>query len=167
MVVAVLFAAAAFAQTSTPAAVSTKPVTPAEKAQMKTMRQDVRKRDDDKAAAKKAINHGNLVAAKTDVEAAKTEKTAIAADRKDLKSEGVTHPEKLAAKEVKKTDEKAVKTEVKDVKEAKTAEKADAKAGDKTAAATEKTDVKTDKKDLKKDIKDAKKDGIKHPLRRA
>ena len=104
MTVAILFAAAAFAQTATNAATAT--TTPTEKAQMKDLRKDIRAYDNKKAEARKATKNGDLAAAKTDLAAAKADKQEIKADAKTLKSEGVTHPVKLADKEVKKIDEK-------------------------------------------------------------
>jgi hypothetical protein len=175
MMAVVLFTSAAFAQTTAPAATTTttttttptKTLTPAEKAQMKTLRQDVRAYDKEKAAAKTAIKDGNMTAAKADLTAAKADKAAIATQRTELKSEGLIHPEDRAIKEVKHNDEKAVRTELGDIKTAKATEQADIKAGDPAAATTEKADIKADKAQLKKDIREARRDGIKHPIRRA
>src|SRR5471030_603954 len=104
MVTGILFSVAALAQTTTT------PTTPAEKAQMKDLRQDVRAYDNQKADAKAAINKGDLATAKTDLANAKADKADIKADASTLKSEGVKHPVKVADKQVKAIDVKEAKT---------------------------------------------------------
>jgi len=164
--IAVLFSAAAFAQTTPSTPASTTP-TPEVKAQMKDLRKDVRAYDNKKAEVKSDINKGDLAAAKTDLAAAKADKQDIKADAKTLKSEGVKHPVKLADKEIKKVDEKIVKTDLKDIKADKKDLKQDVKANDIADAKKDIKDLKADKKDLKQDVRQAKRDGIRHPIRRA
>jgi hypothetical protein len=166
--VAALFSGAAFAQTTTPVAATPADTrTPTEKAQMKDLRQDERAYDNKKAEAKHAINKGYIAAAKTDLAAEKADKQDIKADAKTLKSEGVKHPVKLAAKQIKRGDEKGVRTEIAAVKTERVDEQKAVKAGDITAAQADQKALRADRADLKKDIREARRDGIKHPIRRA
>jgi len=164
---AVMFSAAAFAQTTTLATTTAATTTPTEKAQMKDLRKDVRAYDNKKAEAKAEIKKGNLTAAQTDLAVAKTDKADIKTDAKTLKSEGVAHPVKLATKEVKKADVKKVEVTKTDLKAAKATEQADVKAGNITGAQAAQAAAATDKKDLKKDIREAHRDGVKRHLHKA
>ena len=163
---AVLLAVAAFAQTTTAPATKT-PLTATEKAQMKTMREDIRAKDKAKAEAKYDVSKGEYAKAKTEIADARADHKDIVADRKELKSEGVKHPEYKAVKEVKKANEVKVKADIKSLEAAKATEVADKKSGNLTGAQSEAATVKADRIELKKDIREARRDGVKHPIRRA
>lgn len=153
----ILFSVATFAQT-VPATAKSADV----KSQMKTLREDVRAYDKQKAVTKNDVAKGDLAAAKVDLAKTKIEKQEVVADVKVLKTEGVAHPGVTATKEIKKADVKAIKTDVAEIKTDKAAAKADVKSGDVAAAKAERGDIKTDRIELRKDIRAARRDGVKH-----
>jgi len=177
MAAALFFAAAAFAQTTTPAVtpmvtfVPTEPIvaqgdktkiTPADTAQMKALDNCIRHYNREKAMAKKAMLKGEFKISKADYAIANADKKYIKAMAAQLKSEGVRRPLRLAHKEIKKADQKMILADVKIIKADKLAKKQALKAGDTTALKVAENNLMADKNNLKKDIREASHDDAKH-----
>lgn len=87
-----IFAVGVFAQ-------STTPQTP-QKEQMKNLRQDTRDVRADKRAKNYDLNHGKYKAAKEENKNIRATNKGRSADIKDLKSDGVKHPQKRADRQI-------------------------------------------------------------------
>jgi hypothetical protein len=173
MAAVMFFAAATFAQTTTPAA--TVPQTgstvaqggktksnPDENTQMKELDSCIRKYNSEKAIAKQAMIKGEFKTSKADYAMADTDKKQIKAIAAQLKSEGLHHPLMLAHKEIKKADKKVIIADVKTMKADKLAKQKALNAGDTTTVKVAENNLIADKNNLKKDIRRASNDDTKH-----
>jgi Ni/Co efflux regulator RcnB len=93
-VMVAMFAAGAFAQTTTPKTDSKK--------DMKDLRQDTRDVRHDKRLRAHDVKNGNNVAAKAETKDIKADKKEMAGHVKDLKKDGVKHPVKRAHAQIHK-----------------------------------------------------------------
>jgi hypothetical protein len=174
---AMFFAAATFAQTTTPAVtpmvtfVPTQPIvaqgdktkiTPADTAQMKALDNCIRNYNSEKAMAKRSMLKGEFKVSKAAYAIADADKKYIKAMTAQLKSEGVRRPLMLAHREIKKADKKMIIADVKIIKADKLAKKKALKAGDTTAVKVAEDNLIADKNNLKKDIREASHDEAKH-----
>ncbi len=158
MAAAMLFAAATFAQTTTPTTTvaqgdKTKTTT-AENPQMKKLDSCIRKYNSEKAIANHAMIKGEFKTSKADYAIADTDKKHIKAIAAQLKSEGVRHPLRLAHKEIKKADKKLIIADVKIIKADKLAKQKALRVGDNTAVKVAENNLIADKDNLKKDIRE-------------
>jgi hypothetical protein len=173
MAIAMLFAAATFAQTTTPAVTSTQTeptgahaektkITPGENTQLKKLDSCIRNYNSEKAIAKQAMIRGEFKASKAGYAMADTDKKYIKAMAAQLKNEGVRHPLRLAHKEIKRADNKLIIADIKTIKADKLAKQKALNAGDSTAVKVTESNLIADKNNLKKDIKEASHDEPKH-----
>jgi len=154
---AMFFAAASFAQTpTTTIAQSDKTnIAPVENTRMKELDSCIRKYNSEKNMAKHAMIRGDFKTSKADYARADTDKKHYKAIAAELKSEGVSHPIRLALKEIKKADQRLIIADVKTIKSDKLAKQKALKAGDSTAVKAAENNLIADKINLKKDIRES------------
>jgi hypothetical protein len=150
-----LFAVTSFAQTAVP---DTSAANSKVKTQMAELCSNMRLYNNQRAEAKEAMVSGNFMASKKDFAAADSIKQLIKTKVEALKNEGISNPQHLAHKELKKEDQKIIVADVNKVLVAKKTEKAAVKAGNATEALTDKAAVAMAKNVLKKDMKQSKRD---------
>jgi len=173
LTVAIFFAAATFAQTTTPATTSVQTestakqdgnakLTPGENTKMKELDNCVRNYNREKAIAKRARIKGESKTSEAGFAAANADKKYIKVMAAQLKSEGIGHPLMLARKEIKRADKKMLMADIKTVKTDKLAKQKALSTGDSTALKLAENNLIADKNNLKKDINDASHDDTKH-----